>query len=90
VLTVQQDRAGGSSDSVVLDRGMAPGRVVLTNDEDFKIEAARRQRAGEQFVGVIYVDLNCLTIGQCIAELEVICFAGEPSDLMNRLEYLPL
>jgi hypothetical protein len=63
---------------------------VVTNDEDFQAEAARRQRAEEPFAGVIYVDLNWITIGQCIRDLEIIGIAGEPSDLANRVEYLPL
>jgi hypothetical protein len=64
--------------------------IRLTNDEDFQVEAARRQRAGEPFSGVIYVDLNRITLGRSIGDLELIGIAGEPSDLANRVEYLPL
>lgn len=90
VLTVQADGATGSEDSDVLDRAMLLGRVVVTNDEDFHVQASRRQRAREPFAGVIYVDLNWITIGQSIKDLELIGIAGEPSDLANRVEYLPL
>jgi predicted nuclease of predicted toxin-antitoxin system len=90
VSTVQDDGATGSDDIAVRERALALGRVVVTNDEDFQVEAARRQRAGESFAGVIYVDLNRITIGRCIGDLEIIGIAGEPSDLANRVEYLPL
>jgi len=90
VLTVQADDAGGSDDVVVLNRAMAIGRVVVRNDDDFQLEAARRQRTGEQFAGVIFVDLNRITIGHCISDLELIGHVGEPEDLANRVEYLPL
>ena len=90
VLTVQDDGAAGSDDVVVLECALAMGRVVVTSDADFKIEAARRQRTGEPFAGVVFVDLNRITIGQCIGDLELIGKAGEPSDLSNRVEHLPL
>ena len=90
VLTVQDDGATGSDDVAVLERARAMGRVVVTSDADFKIEAARRQRAAEPFAGVVFVDLNRITIGQCIGDLELIGKAGEPSDLSNRIEHLPL
>jgi len=44
VLTVQDDGATGADDVAVLERALALGRVVVTSDADFKIEAARRQR----------------------------------------------
>lgn len=90
VLTVQEDGATGAEDIAVLERAMSLNRVIVTNDEDFQVEAARRQRAGESFSGVIYVDLNRITIGRCIGDLELIGRAGEPSDLVDRVEYLPL
>jgi predicted nuclease of predicted toxin-antitoxin system len=90
VLTVQGDDATGSDDIAVLDRAMELSRVVVTNDDDFQLEAARRQRVAEPFAGVVYVDLNRITIGHCIRDLEVIGLAGEPADLANRIEYLPL
>lgn len=43
VLTVQEDDRTGLPDPLVLDRAMALGRVVFTQDSDFLIEANRRQ-----------------------------------------------
>jgi predicted nuclease of predicted toxin-antitoxin system len=90
VLTVQADGRTGSDDVTVLERAGALGRVVVTNDEDFHVEAAQRQRAGERFAGVVFVDLNRITIGQCVKDLELISLVGEAADLANRVEYLPL
>jgi hypothetical protein len=45
---------------------------------------------GREFAGVIYVHQLKLTIGQTIAELELIARAGNPGDFRNRIEYLPL
>jgi predicted nuclease of predicted toxin-antitoxin system len=89
-LTVQADGATGADDVTVLNRAAFLGRVVVTNDEDFQVEVARRQRAGESFAGVVFVDLNRITIGQCLRDLEIIGLAGEPEDLANRIEWLPL
>lgn len=90
VLTVQADQQGGSDDVTVLSRATALGRAVVSNDADFQVEAARRQRSGESFVGIVIVDLNRVTIGQCMHDLELIAFAGEAADLANRVVYLPL
>jgi predicted nuclease of predicted toxin-antitoxin system len=42
VLTAQEDGAATLDDPVLLDRAMALGRVVFTQDEDFLREAHRR------------------------------------------------
>ena len=90
VLTVQADGLTGSDDVAVLERASALGRVVVSNDGDFQVEAARRQRAGERFAGVVFIDLNRITIGQCVRDLELIGLVGEAADLANLVEYLPL
>ena len=45
VLTVQDDGREGSADPQVLDRATELGRVVFTRDQDFLVEATRRQRS---------------------------------------------
>lgn len=90
VLTVQRDDYQEADDPVVLDRAMTLGRVVFTQDEDFLRESHRRQAAGEAFVGVVYAHQLNVTIGQCVADLELIAKVYEPEDMTNRVEYLPL
>ncbi|HSZ59970.1 MAG TPA: DUF5615 family PIN-like protein [Tepidisphaeraceae bacterium] len=90
VITVQEDGIARAPDPQVLDRAGVLGRVVTTNDHDFLVEAARRQKVGEHFAGVIFVELNKIGVRACVDDLELICFAGEPSDFANRVRYLPL
>lgn len=90
VLTAQEDGAARLSDAALLDRATAMGRVLFSQDQDLLREAARRQRAGVSFAGVIFAQQLEVTIGQCVRDLELIAHAGEPQDFANRVEYLPL
>ena len=90
VLTAQEDGMATIDDPVLLDRAMALGRIIFTQDEDFLREAHRRQESGETFAGVIYAHQLNITIGQCVSDLELIVKVYEPEDLANRVEYLPL
>ncbi|SRR6266571_1116345 len=90
ILTAQEDGAAEMDDPELLDRVMMLGRVIFTQDEDFLIEARRRQESGEPFAGVVYAHQLNVTIGQCVADLELIAKIYEPEDMLNRVEYLPL
>lgn len=57
VLTVQADGRRGATDPMLLDRASSLGRVIITRDRDFLIEAAQRQAAGIPFAGVVYAHL---------------------------------
>jgi predicted nuclease of predicted toxin-antitoxin system len=90
VLTSQEDGTRESSDSDLLDRATFLGRVLFTRDVDLLPEATKRQRKGRSFVGVIYAPQIGVTIGECVAELELIAKTEESSKWVNRVEYLPL
>jgi hypothetical protein len=90
VLTAQEDGGDELDDPPLLDRATSLKRVLFSQDQDLLIEAARRQRTGELFAGVIYVHQEKLTIGQIVKDLELISKAYEPDDVKNRVEYLPL
>ena len=90
VLTAQEDGTARLPDPDLLDRATALGRVLFTQDDDLLAEANRRQRERVSFAGVLYAHQLRITVGQCIAELECIAHAGESSDLVDRVEYLPL
>ena len=90
VLTAQEDGTDRLSDPDLLDRATQLGCVLVTLDQDFLVEAARRQHAGEPFGGVVYGPQNKLTIGQCVDDLELFAKVYDPPHMMNRLEYLPL
>ncbi len=90
VLTAQEDGHDRTSDSDLLDRATELGRILFSQDDDLLREAAERQAGGQSFAGVVYAHQLKVTIGQCIADLEVIAQVGEPEDFVNRVEYLPL
>ena len=77
-------------DSTLLDRASELGRVLFTQDDDLLAEATKRQREGTRFLGVVYVHQLRTSIGTCVQDLELIAKAGEPEDIENRLEFLPL
>ena len=90
VMTSEEDGTRKFSDSELLDRATFLGRVLFTRDADLLAEAVVRQRSGATFPGVIYAHQLRVTIGQCIADLELIAKAGNPAEWVNRVEYLPL
>ena len=90
VLTAQEDGMRRSADPLLLDRALALGYVLFTQDADFLVEAARRQAAGQQFAGVVYARQQHVSVGRCVIDLEFIAKAFDPPDMMNRVEYLPL
>ncbi|HEY9618247.1 MAG TPA: DUF5615 family PIN-like protein [Microcoleaceae cyanobacterium] len=90
VLTVQEDGLAGMPDLAVLDRASELGRLVFTQDEDFLIEAQRRQQQGLDFAGIIYIHHQRLVIGECIRDLEIIAQLGNLEEFANRVQYLPL
>ena len=90
MLTTQADGATQFEDPALLDRAMALGRVLFTQDEDLLIEGVRRQRSGEAFAGIVYAHQLRVTIGQCIDDLELIAKVYEPTEMANRIEHLPL
>jgi predicted nuclease of predicted toxin-antitoxin system len=51
VLTAQEDGTGTLDDPALLDRAGTLGRVLFTQDKDFLVETARRQRAAIPFSG---------------------------------------
>lgn len=90
VLMAAEDGTNRLPDPDLLDRATALGRVLFTHDEDLLVEAQRRQAASIPFAGVIYVYQMHLPIGVCIENLELIAKASDPSDLADRVTYLPL
>ncbi|MDJ0616143.1 MAG: DUF5615 family PIN-like protein [Calothrix sp. MO_192.B10] len=90
VLTVQEDGCSGFSDSQVVERAIALQRVVFTQDDDFLVEANRRQTEGINFTGVIYAHQRSVSIGSCVNDLEIIAKAASQEELANRIQYLPL
>jgi hypothetical protein len=88
VLTALEDGAHHLTDSELLDRATALGRVLFSNDKDLVLEARRRQRDGFRFNGVVFAPQK-LPIGLCIEQLELVVKAGEPEEFVDSLLFLP-
>jgi hypothetical protein len=90
VLTAQWDDTTRWSDPELLDRASNLGRVLVSQDEDLLAEAARRQRENQDFAGLVYVHQQGISLGKFIEDLELIARTLEPSEMANRVEFLPL
>ncbi|GAK59828.1 hypothetical protein U27_06814 [Candidatus Vecturithrix granuli] len=90
VLTAYEDGASRLNDMQVLDRANELGRILFTQDDDFLAEAVKRQKTGKTFCGIIYAHQLRTSIGKCVRDLELIAKVGEPEELSNRVEFLPL
>ena len=90
VVTSFEDDTSELDDSVLLSRAAELKRGLFTRDYNLLQEATKRQRNDVHFNGVIYAHQLRVSIGTCIRDLELIANAGEPDDLENRVEYLPL
>jgi hypothetical protein len=89
VQTAADDSANTLPDPNLLDHATELGRVLFTHDDDLLTEGHRRQTQGIPFAGVIYCHQRRLSIGECIENLEIIAKVSDPSDLENRVTYLP-
>src|SRR4051812_35586900 len=83
VITAQEDNTDTWSDDRLLDRSTALGCVLFTQDADLLAEAAHRQATGGTFAGVVYGHQQRVSIGQCVADLELLAGALEPLDMLN-------
>ncbi len=90
VLTIEDDGQGGRSDPEVIERAARLGRVAFSRDRDFLHEAARRQRDGDSFQGVVYASKAEVAFGRVIDDLVLLTEAGQPENFQNAVFFLPL
>jgi hypothetical protein len=90
VLTAQQDGTTELEDAELLDRAQALSRVIFSQDQDFLVIAAQRQDSGQTFGGIVFAEQRRVSIGQCVADPELIGLAGNPDNFVNTLVRLPL
>ena len=90
VVTAYEDGRSKAEDIELLDRAYDLKYAIFSQDDDFLVEAARRQKEGIPFCGVIYAHQLRVTIGSCIRDLEIIAKAAEFEDLINQIIFLPL
>lgn len=89
VITAYEDNANFMSDPDLLNRAYELNRVLFTQDDDFLVEAARRQKKGIPFRGVIYAHQLRISVRECVDNLEIIAKVGEMEDMTDKLQFLP-
>jgi predicted nuclease of predicted toxin-antitoxin system len=88
-LRVQDVGLDRAADRVILERGAAMGRVVVSADKKTLVEEAIARIAhGLPMPGVVVLLPRC-TDAQAIDDLEVYAMAGNPGDLEGRMVYVP-
>jgi hypothetical protein len=90
VVTAYEDSHHRVGDAQLLDRAQLLGRGLFSQDDDLVAEAVLRQREGREFLGVIYAHQLRVAIGVVIDDLYLIATAGDPDDLANTVQFLPL
>ena len=90
LLTAYEDNSHQLDNSQLLDRASELNRVLYLQDDDLIIEAVQRQKNKITFTGLVYSHPLRISIGSCIHDLEIIGGVGEPDDLRNNIEFLPL
>ena len=90
VLTAQEDGTEEIDDSVLLDRTAEVGRILFTRDDDLLAIAVQRWRENKNFATVVYAHQIHVTIGECVADLELIAKGGHFEEILNHVFFLPL
>lgn len=90
VLSSQQDGTTTLPDDKLLDKVGQLGRIIFTRDEDLLVEAAMRLRTATSFATVVFARQTDVSIGRCIADLELIAKAATTEEATNQVVYLPL
>ena len=90
VLLAREDGRAEAPDPALLSRATELERVMFTQDKDFLREAARRQREGVYFYGVIYARQNESMVGRYIEDLHIIAELEYLSNLIGRVLHLPV
>ena len=85
-----EDGRDQAADSLLFARAIALQRVLFSHDVDFLAIAGASQKSGTGFPGLVFAHQLHATIGQCIDDLELICWVMEPDEIENRVIYIPL
>jgi hypothetical protein len=88
-VTAFDDGAASWIDENLFQRATSLDRVLVTCDDDFLAIADRWLRDGRTHAGLVFQSQRTLRVGRTIADLELIARVYEPSDIRDRVEYLP-
>lgn len=90
VLTALEDRSNTLADDDLLRRAADLGRLLFTRDDDLVAIAVARQRRSQTFAGVVYAHQMQVSIGRCIADLQLIAETATPCEVAGEVIFLPL
>jgi predicted nuclease of predicted toxin-antitoxin system len=62
--------------------------VIFTHDHHFLEIAKKITKEGKEHWGVIYVEMNKLSIGECIKRLALYADILSPEEMKNQIEFL--
>jgi predicted nuclease of predicted toxin-antitoxin system len=69
VVTVQERQGEGTGDADVLAEALRDARIVLTNDTDFLVLAARHTGRGEPFAPIYFWPQNRRRVGELVRSI---------------------
>ena len=77
-------------DDELLELAASHGKVMVTQDIRFRVMAEDWQSQGKPFAGLLFGHQLAMSIGQWVAELELIAKATEAPEWANSVNHLPL
>ena len=89
VLTAQEDGSDRLSDDRLIDRAAALGFEIFTNDNDFLVLAANRQKSGLQFGCIFFARQDNCRCREYAEWLEAYCTLESPPEVRNRVIFIP-
>jgi hypothetical protein len=89
VLTAFDDGSSRIDDSHLLARATELDRVLVSQDKDLLVIAAKWQQMGGDFAGLVYTAEQDSDIGGTIEYLELVARLLEPHEIRNRVEFIP-
>ena len=89
MVTAAEDNAATWEDENILERASQLGRSVYTQDEDFLVLARHWSLSNRDHDGIIYAHQLSITIGEAVADLELIAKAMELDDMRNQVVFIP-
>jgi hypothetical protein len=88
VVTVQERQGEGTDDADVLAEALRDGRIVLTNDTDFLVLAARHTNRGESFAPIYFWPQSRRRVGELVRSIIREASRGSYAALCSRVYFL--
>lgn len=90
VLTAFEDSSHALADDLLLERATRLGRVLVTKDDDLLVITHHWLRAGRDFAGLVFSRHGDLAVGAAVSDLEIIAKVMDPTEMFNRVLFIPL